>query len=68
MGQAGAMGKCQLCDSHINGRLRNTPKYEEVYLKVCTCLREAKRDFGTCFRFYDTGWSCQTSDFGRGVP
>ena len=23
MGQAGAMGKCQLCDSHINGRLRD---------------------------------------------
>ena len=23
MGQPGAMGKCQLCDSHINGRLRD---------------------------------------------
>ena len=34
MGQPGAMGKCQLCDSHINGRLQNTVKSEEMYLKA----------------------------------
>ena len=34
------MGKCQLCDSHINGRLQNMMKCEEVYLKTSSILRQ----------------------------
>ena len=49
-----AMGKCQLCDSHTNGRLQDTLKYEEVYLKAYTNVRGAKRELGAYFRFYDT--------------
>ena len=56
MGQPGAMGKLQLCDSHINGRLQNTVKYErEVYLRAYAGVREAKRKVvGAFFRSRDT--------------
>ena len=53
------MGKCQLCDSHINGRLRDTVKQEEVYLKAYAVLREANRELCACFRLYDTARPCQ---------
>ena len=42
MGHSGAMGKCQLCDSPVNGRLRDTPRYEEMYLKAYASTGEDK--------------------------
>ena len=36
------MGKCQLCDWHANGRLRDTVKSEEMCLKAYASTGEDK--------------------------
>ena len=63
------MGKCQLSDSHVNGRLQNTVKQEEEYLNAYAVLRETQAELGACFRFYGTGVQWEEPDPNvRGQP
>ena len=57
------MGKCQLCDSHINARLRDMMRREEVYLKAYAVRGKPRKKWAACFRFYDTVQSRQALSY-----
>ncbi len=50
-------GRGRVFDNIFVERLWRSVKYEEVYLKAYTTVREAKESLGSYFRFYNTGGS-----------
>ena len=46
-------GKGRYADNIFVERLWRTVKYEEVYLKAYASASEARRELGSCFRFYN---------------